>query len=319
MIKASPTRQLIQDTDPHVWFAGVLQELFGEVVRQLTAEPGPRSVEGIHDTRVAIRRFRSLIRDLTTILDIGPFKPLVKRLKKVADQMGTVRDQDVFIEGLKKMTADAEVPAAIQGRIDRAREKRDKAFSKLAKTLEKISPDDLSQLFDSAVERVLGEPDLFRPTSVTVAGHDMICQRLADLVKFNDEIYDPSDSKGLHKMRIAAKRLRYTADIYTPVFGTQLQEFVDETAQLQSFLGGMHDNDLWIGDLSHQLQKHQQETATSRSEKNELARMLAKLVRKRAKKYAAALKLWTKWQNTGRFKELGEVIGLEGEFNKKTS
>ena len=110
-------------------------------------------------------------------------------------------------------------------------------------------------------------------------------------------------------MRIAAKRLRYTANIYVPVFGDQLQGFVAETADLQTFLGDAHDYDLWIADISGQLQKRERETAKSRSEKNELATVLAKLVRKRAKSYARALKLWTKWQEKARFDEVRGKIG----------
>jgi len=309
MNEAPPTDRPDHDTDPQVWFAAVLQELFGNVTWQLTSGPGPTTVEGIHDTRVAIRRFRSLMRDLKTLLNTGAFKPLLKPLKKIADQMGAVRDEDVFIDGLAKMSDGAEGPIAIHQRLESSHEKRGKALQKLSITLEKTSADELSRLFDSATETVFGAPELFRPTSVSAAGRDLIRRRLAELIDGSESIYAPADSKGLHKMRIAAKRLRYTADIYVSVFGDRLQEFVDETADLQSFLGDTHDYDLWIADISGQLQKRERETAKSRQEKNELATVLAKLVRKRAKRYARALKLWTKWQEKARFDEVRGMIG----------
>ena len=223
--------------------------------------------------------------------------------------MGAVRDEDVFIDGLAKMSDAAEGPIAIHQRLESSHEKRGKALQKLSITLEKTSADELSRLFDSAAEAVFGAPELFRPTSVSAAGRDLIRQRLAELIDASEAIYAPADSKGLHKMRIAAKRLRYTADIYVPVFGDRLQEFVGETADLQSFLGDAHDYDLWIEDISGQLQKRERGAAKSRSENNELAAVLAKLVRRRAKRYARALKLWTKWQETGRFNKVRATIG----------
>ena len=311
MNEAPPTDSPDHDTDPPVWFSAVLQELFGKIIWQLTSGPGPTTVEGIHDTRVAIRRFRSLMRDLKTILDTAPFRPLRKQLKKLADDMGAVRDEDVFIEGLAKMAGEAKSPVAIHHLLESSHERRGKALQKLSTTLEKISADELSKLFDSGSESVFGAPELFWPTSVSAAGRDLIHRRLAELIDASEPIYDPSDSKGLHKMRIAAKRLRYTSNIYVPIFGDQLREFVDETADLQTFLGETHDNDLWIADISAQLQKRERGTARSRSEKNELASLLAKLVRKRAKRYARALKLWTEWQETGRFDQVRALIGSD--------
>jgi len=311
MNEAPPTARPDHDTDPQVWFAAVLQELFGNIIWQLTSGPGPTTVEGIHDTRVAIRRFRSLMRDLKTLVDAHPFKPLLKQLKKLADEMGAVRDEDVFIEGLAKIAGGSDGPAAIHRLLENAHERRGKALQKLSATLDNISADELSGLFNAAAESVFGAPELFWPTSVSAAGRHLIHRRLAELIDASKAIYDPADSKGLHKMRITAKRLRYASNIYVPIFGDQLREFVDETADLQTFLGETHDNDLWIADISAQLQKRERGTARSRSEKNELAALLAKLVRKRAKRYARALDLWTEWQETDRFDNVRALIGSD--------
>ena len=180
MNEAMPTDRSDHDTAPQVWFSAVLQELFGKIIWQLTSGPGPTTVEGIHDTRVAIRRFRSLMRDLKTLVDAHPFKPLLKQLKKLADEMGSVRDEDVFIEGLAKIAGGSDGPAAIHRLLENAHERRGKALQKLSATLDNISADELSGLFNAAAESVFGAPELFWPTSVSAAGRERMAHISAD-------------------------------------------------------------------------------------------------------------------------------------------
>lgn len=68
-----------------------------------------------------------------------------------------------------------------------------------------------------------------------------------------DEIYDwaagvdaPYEVHGLHSLRIAAKRLRYTLEIFEDVFPPTAQAMADELAQIQDELGALHDSDVMI-------------------------------------------------------------------------
>jgi CHAD domain-containing protein len=56
----------------------------------------------------------------------------------------------------------------------------------------------------------------------------------------------PYEVRGLHNLRIAAKRLRYTLEIFEDVLPPACQAFADELAQIQDELGAVHDNDVMI-------------------------------------------------------------------------
>ena len=68
-----------------------------------------------------------------------------------------------------------------------------------------------------------------------------------------DEVYSwssgvdvPYEVRGLHNLRIAAKRLRYTLEIFEDVLPPACRAFADELAQVQDELGAVHDSDVMI-------------------------------------------------------------------------
>ncbi len=102
MAKAAPAPEVDRRTDPHEWFAAILRLRFDEVIQHLDPAIDLSTVKAVHDLRVAIRRLRSLIRDFAGIADVGRFKRIVKTLKHLADQLGDVRDKDVYIRSSNK-------------------------------------------------------------------------------------------------------------------------------------------------------------------------------------------------------------------------
>lgn len=68
-----------------------------------------------------------------------------------------------------------------------------------------------------------------------------------------DEMYDlaasvdtPYDVHGLHNLRIAAKRLRYTLEIFEDVLPSTCHTISKELTQIQDELGSLHDSDVVI-------------------------------------------------------------------------
>lgn len=66
-----------------------------------------------------------------------------------------------------------------------------------------------------------------------------------------DELYswaqyadNPLYSHELHDMRIAAKRLRYTLEIFEDVLPEQTADVIKEVTQIQEELGALHDSDV---------------------------------------------------------------------------
>ena len=71
-------------------------------------------------------------------------------------------------------------------------------------------------------------------------------QRLAELYQWEPAVDDPANMRGLHDMRIAAKRLRYTFEVFEEVLPALGKAIVEELTRIQDELGALHDSDVMI-------------------------------------------------------------------------
>ncbi len=76
--------------------------------------------------------------------------------------------------------------------------------------------------------------------------------RIAELWSFSEYLPHPERVRELHDMRIAAKRLRYCFEFFTPCF-IDLNDTLKRFKKLQDFLGELHDCDVWVDYLRQQL------------------------------------------------------------------
>ncbi|HZS78948.1 MAG TPA: CHAD domain-containing protein [Ktedonobacteraceae bacterium] len=70
--------------------------------------------------------------------------------------------------------------------------------------------------------------------------------RLAEMYDWAGYVDNPYEVSGLHNLRIAAKRLRYTLEIFEDVLPPACQGIADELSQIQDELGTVHDADVLI-------------------------------------------------------------------------
>ncbi len=76
--------------------------------------------------------------------------------------------------------------------------------------------------------------------------HCIIRTRLEELYSWAAAADKPYEVHGLHNLRIAAKRLRYTLEIFEDVLPSTGQAITKELAQIQDELGALHDSDVMI-------------------------------------------------------------------------
>ncbi|NJM52824.1 MAG: hypothetical protein HC846_05180 [Blastocatellia bacterium] len=70
---------------------------------------------------------------------------------------------------------------------------------------------------------------------------------------------------------------------------------------MQDYLGELHDNDLWIENLSRRLNKKKKRRRTD-------FWLLSKFTKRRTKNYRAALRLWSKMAKNKFLQRLEEVL-----------
>jgi len=81
---------------------------------------------------------------------------------------------------------------------------------------------------------------------VTQNARLIVQARLDDLYRLEHYVDSPYSIRALHDLRIAAKRLRYTFEVFEEVLPAGCASFVAELTQLQDELGALHDSDVLI-------------------------------------------------------------------------
>lgn len=80
--------------------------------------------------------------------------------------------------------------------------------------------------------------------------------RLEEMYSWDIYIDDPSNVHELHSLRIAAKRLRYTFEIFEETFSKAREPIMREITQIQEELGSIHDTDVMMALLRLCLSGH---------------------------------------------------------------
>ena len=253
MAKAKQVPAVGSAADPYEWAAAVLRLRFDEVMSYGGAALIPWNINVVHDMRVALRRLRSAFRDFVPVIEGKSLKQVKKDLKQIADLLGAVRDQDVAIIALEEFAAktnDASIKAGISEFIKDQRILREQAHDRLERTYTLASLDDVRGRFSATIDDALRQQDLLRPASVQEIARRVIEVGLRDFCERGIAIYDPFDIQQLHRLRIAAKRLRYALQLFAQCWGDEITGFASQVSKLQSRLGEVHDCDLWIKNLT---------------------------------------------------------------------
>lgn len=74
----------------------------------------------------------------------------------------------------------------------------------------------------------------------------IVAVRVAEMFDFAHAIGDPAEDEDLHNMRIAAKRLRYTLEMFRVCLGPDGPPLIDTVKEIQERIGAIHDADVLI-------------------------------------------------------------------------
>lgn len=199
-------------------------------------DKGPR---GVHQSRVAIRRLRSLLKLFRPAVDGPGWREWDTQLRDLAQVLGAARDWDVFLQGIGSGTVAAlEGDLRLRRLLSVATRERDAAYGGLGAFL--AAPEfrrtiwhglQLGQIRPAAV--------VDRPLAPFAAA--VLRKRWKRLKAAGDAMKD-LDSNALHEMRLDAKRLRYAAEPFAALWpGRAAKRFTNRLAALQEALGLAND------------------------------------------------------------------------------
>ncbi len=118
---------------------------------------------------------------------------------------------------------------------------------------------------------------LTKPDAPLLASAAVITVRLGEVMEYAPAVLDPAKVTELHDMRIAAKRLRYTLEVFLPSLPQEQGKAVlASVAELQEHLGAIHDCDVLIPLLEATLAKEEKrERKNALKKKPELPQFFA--------------------------------------------
>lgn len=306
MSKAKGIIGIDSSTNALNWAAEVLKVYFADVLSLRENALNSVDIEGVHQMRVAIRRLRSALRDFSSLLKSPLLKKSKKKLQQLADILGEARDEDVALAELEKLlnkSKNEHVKNNIEAKIKKRRSRREKTQTELVKILDENSLNKLNELFSEAINVAVKKNKKVVNLTAKEAGREIISRSMEEFCGLSESLYNPFNRLELHQLRISAKRLRYAIELFNVCWNDEIKPFAEEVSEMQTFLGEVHDCDIWIENLSQRLGK----------EKGEKLRadfwLLSRFTKKRTKNYRSALNLWSKWEKNKFMKHLQDILG----------
>lgn len=230
--------------DPGLTVEDALRHVIGHLATVLAwhapIAQGGRDPAGVHQMRVALRRLRSALRAFRPAVDGRPLRDADRRLKALAALLGPARDWDVFLGGLGAELAGA-LPgeARVTALLEAARARRDLAYARLAEHL--ASAEFRLLLWDLCALVACRPWQVEKDDPIEDFAAALLARRWRKISAAGEDIEHLPDAD-FHALRLDAKRLRYVAELFAPLWGRKRgRRFLDRLAAVQEQMGLAND------------------------------------------------------------------------------
>lgn len=218
----------------------VMRFNFFELLRH---EPGTRlgdDVEELHDMRVAARRLRAALSLFFSYLPSG-FGAIRDELRWVTTALGEVRDLDVQLAEIQRRKAamDPIDAVALDQLVDELSSRRDAARRRMLDTLDS----ERYERFTADFTELLANPHASLESDFAlVAIPDLVVRRYKKLRRSAEKLKNSSANSDFHQVRIQSKKLRYTVEFISPLYGKKARKFIRRLVDVQDLLGRLQDS-----------------------------------------------------------------------------
>ena len=205
-------------------------------------------IEYVHQARVALRRLRSVFNVFSSAVPETHFSDHLGWLRNISRMLGEARDWDVFVteflpQASSNMNEDFAKCELTRNAASLRAEARSRALAVLAGTDFTVRMLRLSQLLHEqnwAAIRTIEQQEsaALSPRSFATS---VLGRAYRDVAQRGKRI-NPHNVKEFHKLRIRIKKLRYSSELLSPLFGVKAaRKFLSQLADLQKVLGNLND------------------------------------------------------------------------------
>lgn len=200
------------------------------------------SEEAVHDLRVAMRRLLALLDYLAFLAPSPALRKMRREIKSHLDAFDALRDTQVMLlETTQRLNELPEVEP-----LHRFLQKREKRLLRQAqKDIENIRDGDAKAL--RAVLKTVAQKG-GDPLAPVDDAYQTVLHRLA--------LVDPSDTATIHRVRIAFKRFRYSAEVAKPLLTSMPAELLERLHDYQTLMGEIQDMEVMLRTIDQFAARH---------------------------------------------------------------
>jgi len=296
----------------HLSYAGYARQIITTHLDRLCLETEKASleagdIEAVHQARVASRRLRNAFWVFHDIMPDKKLKMWKEMLRGHAAVLGAARDLDIqiaflceFRKSLRKKTYRDDVDKLLKilrkKRVVLGEDVMHIAGGMIKSGVLSRIREDVDDM--AARDRRKGRHKLY------LVAKDKVWKRLTDLLIFESYVSQPEKSAELHRMRIAAKKLRYTLENFEPLYGKRMERFIASVHHVQDLLGDLHDLDVWIRAFPELIK----ESHGGRCPRSSAEHFTGRCNEMRAKVYGDFEVFWKKEKSGGEWDELAGFV-----------
>ncbi len=249
--------RLARDCATGAAFQTIAKACLAQIVSNAEQLRRRASPEVIHQMRVGIRRLRSLITTFKRVVSDARLPAIKAELKWLTGELDGARNLDVLLHGdYRAALAQKDIAEGLKGLGARLRAARRVAYARAASAVE-------SERF----RRLLLDLLIWIEAGPWMGAAALAKARSRPIAKFAEEALDKRrrkiikrgrklgrlGAKARHKLRIDAKKLRYSADVFEGLFDRprRAKAFIAALKDVQDTLGAL--NDIVVGErLAHE-------------------------------------------------------------------
>jgi CHAD domain-containing protein len=293
-----------------------------------------QDIEHIHRMRVASRRLRAALPLFVSCIPERKYHQWLLEIQKITRALGHARDTDVQIAfitkiikkrggGMQTDRTDTSYSVRNKGDVEtvlllQLQKKRSKLQAAVVSDLEKLEKsgiiDDMRTFFltqTSGINKRKKSP----PFGIPPVAALRISRHLKKLLSYERWVHNMDAVAEHHAMRIAAKRLRYTIEIYAPLYRLGLKKYLSRVKKIQEILGDLHDCDVWIDTVMVMLLKERSTYHVKDSSINQQVNrvagyrhFLSEREKERKRLYLRYLRYWDSLTRAGIWDELRRTL-----------
>jgi CHAD domain-containing protein len=216
-------------------------------------------LEYVHKMRVSSRRLRAAMPLFESCFPKKEFKKWLKEIKKVTRLLAEARDLDVQIafikEYLKKTRSSEEIGLTLL--LKHYNDRRESAQLIVVSGLRRLKASNVlpnMKMFCATILEELAQIP-FDLSSVQERVCCLMFSKVDEFLALQGYVHQASENHKHHEMRIRAKRLRYTLEVFSSFYKNELAEEIATIKNFQDILGEMHDSLIWIENIPNFLSK----------------------------------------------------------------